>query len=82
MAYQIEAPADVPECMWPMYFSCLQWAIGEPEVMAAFKADTGLSYSAPRCGLDRMIDEATGLQENIVKSFVEWFNKNVWGPME
>lgn len=82
MAYQIEAPSDVPECMWVMYFCCLQWAIGEPDILAAFTADTGLSYSRPKCGLDAMIDEATGLQEKIVKSFVAWFNTNVWGPWE
>jgi len=82
MAYQIEAPSDVPEIMWPMYFSCLQWAIAEPEIMARFKVDTGLSYSPPRCGLDAMIDEATDLKGTIIKAFVEWFNLNVWGPWE
>ena len=63
-----------------MYFSCLQWAIGEPDILAAFKADTGMSYSPPRCGLDAMIDEATGLKEEFIKKFVAWFNENVWGP--
>jgi hypothetical protein len=80
MAYEIKAPSDVPECMWPMWAACLRWAIGEPDILAAFTVDTGLSYSAPKCGLDAMIDEATGLQENIIKAFVEWFNVNVWGP--
>ena len=48
--------------------------------MEAFEKDTGLRYSAPRSGLEAMIDEATGLTEEIVKAFIPWFNENVWGP--
>jgi hypothetical protein len=82
MAELIQPPSDVPECMWPMWVGCLRWAIGNSEILAAFTADTGLTYSPPKSGLDAMIDEASGFNEKLVKSFVEWFNKNVWGPWE
>ena len=72
----------MPEYMMPAWLGCLQWAIGEPGIIAAFEKDTGLHYSAPRCPIDAMIDEATGLPEKIVTAFIPWFNENVWGPTE
>ena len=81
MTNLLTPPKDMPEFMMEAWLGCLHWAIGEPEILAAFKRDTGLSYSAPRCGLDAMIDQATGVQEKIIAAFIPWFNENVWGPM-
>lgn len=79
VSYQIQAPADVPEYAFPAYFSCLQWALGEDEIRAAFEKETGKRYSAARCTIDLLIDDATGWREDYVKAFVEWFNANIWG---
>jgi hypothetical protein len=78
----ISPPADVPHYARPIWYSCLHWAIGNEEILAAFKADTGLSYSAPRCALDAMIDDATGLGNSVVVAFVPWFNQNIWGAWQ
>lgn len=61
------------------WISCLQWAITHDEIMKQFTADTGISYSAPRSGLERMIDDATGIKGEVVVKFVDWFNANIWG---
>jgi hypothetical protein len=78
----IAPPEDLPEYAWGAWYSCLHWAIGEPKILARFKADTGLSYSAPRCAIDAMIDDATGFGDSFVLAFVPWFNEKVWGPWE
>jgi len=64
------------------WVDCLRWAIGEPECLEAFKADTRSQWIPPRTALDRMIDEATGAQEAFIRQFVDWFNANVWGSMK
>lgn len=71
------APNDFP--MRIAWVSCLRWAIGEPEILDAFTADTGITYSAPKNAIEKMIDEASGHGEKVIESFIEWFNVNVWG---
>jgi hypothetical protein len=65
--------------MAAMWVSCLHWAIGYPVILAAFKADTGLSWTPARTPLDRMIDEATVADHAFIAAFVPWFDANVWG---
>ena len=72
----IDRNHDLNRAAWA---ACLMWAIGEPNVLAQFEADTGLKFTPPRNGIEAMIDKATGHQEAITRKFMEWFNKNVWG---
>lgn len=51
-------------------------------MLEAFKLETGVSYVAPRKGLDMMIDEATGVGEKVAAAYVEWFNERVWGKWD
>ncbi len=67
----ITPPEDVPEYAWGAWYGCLHWAIGDPDILARFKADTGLSYSAPRFAGDFF-----------VLAFVPWFDENIWGKWE
>lgn len=78
----IRPPADTPEYMWPAWAGCLRWAVGEADIMAAFRAETGIRWQPGRSGIDRMIDEATGADRKFLVAFVEWFNANVWGPTD
>jgi len=82
MSYQIEVPDDLPEYAIPAWLSCLRWSLGEEKIRDAFERDTGIKYSAPRCALDLLIDDATGWRENYVKKFIAWFNDNVWGAWD
>lgn len=75
-------PSDTPDYMAPAWAGCLSWAIGEPEIRATFERETRMKFAAPKSGLDRMIDEATGHSSAYVKAFIEWANVNVWGPVE
>lgn len=75
-------PADTPEYMAPAWLGCIHFALGEPEIVAAFRAATGNLWKPGRNGLDKAIDEATGADWEFIKAFVIWANANVWGPMD
>lgn len=60
---------------------CLMWAVGTPEIMEQFRADTGCNYRPPASVIEQMIDESTGYQDDFVKTFVRWFNANIWGDL-
>jgi hypothetical protein len=58
---------------------CLSWAIGKPEVIAAYRAETGDNWEPGNSGIERIIDTATGRDVAFLRSFAEWMTKNVWG---
>lgn len=76
----IEPPADTPEYMHPAWVAAPRWAIGQPEIIEAFCRETGKHLPATR-GINGMVDDATGYTADFVSSFVEWFNKNIWGAI-
>ena len=58
----------------------IQWAAGEPEMRAAFTADTGEVFlSPPTSPIEDMIDKATGAREANREAFVEWVTREYWG---
>jgi len=63
----------------PAWASCLLWSVTEPEILEAFRTQTGCTWTPPRSGLDRLIDSAAGADREFVRQYVEWFNANVWG---
>jgi hypothetical protein len=75
-------PADTPIEMLPAWLGCIHWAIGEPGILKAFKADTGLVWRPAGNAIDQMIDDATGATAGFLRAFIQWVNVNVWGPME
>jgi hypothetical protein len=75
-------PADTPDYMTDAWASCMSWAIGEPEIVGAFRADTGNKWRPAQSGLDAMIDKATGADKAFVEAFIRWANDNVWGPID
>jgi hypothetical protein len=74
-------PVDTPEYMTPAWLGCIHWAIGTPEIVDAFRRESGMAWTPARNGLDRMIDEATGVEKRFIEAFIEWANANIWGPM-
>ena len=76
-------PSLAPSCplMGVAWLGAVRWALGEPEIMAAFRRDTGNNWSPGRTGLDRMIDQATGAEKAFFEQFLRWFNENVWGDV-
>lgn len=69
----------IPDCpvMGYMWVGCLKWAVSEPDIVARFQAETGVTIG--RTPLDRMIDAASGNDAAVVEKFVVWFGVNVWG---
>ena len=76
---QIMPPPDIPKYAWPAWADCLHWALGRPDILAAFKAETKMSYKAPQSPIETMIDDATGYSRPFLEAFIPWFNANVWG---
>ena len=72
-------PANTPTYMAPAWASCVLWCATDPDMIAEFKADTGIEYRPPANGLDVLIDKATGTGAEIGRRFVEWVNEKVWG---
>jgi len=70
-------PPDKPQAI--AWVSCLRWALGNEDVLAQFRQDTGTRWVPGKGALDRMIDEATGADRAFIEAFAEWFNSNVWG---
>ncbi len=58
---------------------CLRWSVGNAKVIEAFTAETGLVFNPPANAFEAAIDEASGLQESIVRQYLAWFNQRVWG---
>lgn len=75
-------PADTPEHMTPAWIGCISWALGTPEIVAAFRADTGNRWTPGRSGFEQMIDKATGVDRDFIEAFIRWVNVNVWGPID
>ncbi len=74
-------PKDTPEYMTGAWLGCIHWAIQEPEIVDAFRKDTGLNWRPARTPLERMIDEATGMDRKFIMEFIRWANVNVWGGL-
>jgi hypothetical protein len=56
------------------------FAIDHEPTVAMFQRETGVKLvSAPRNGLEAMIDAATGAGEHRMMAFVLWVTKNIWG---
>ena len=74
-------PQDTPDYMAPAWASCLMWAAGEPQIVAAFRKDTQCTYIPPRNKIEEMIDDACGSVELLGNQFAEWFNANIWATI-
>ena len=72
-------PSDTPPYMQGAWASCIMWASQQPELVKQFSEETG--YKPARTAIDRAIDDATGHSKGVSDRFIEWCNKNVWGPM-
>ena len=82
IASMIEPPKDTPEYMHGAWASALYAAIGNPEILQAFRDETGNKWEPGKTGLDRMIDKACDAEEKFADAFGAWFNERVWGSMK
>lgn len=67
------------EYLHPAWYGCLSWAIGKDDVVKRFREETGNQWQPARGGIEAMIDKATGVDVDFLKSFAKWMNENIWG---
>lgn len=60
----------------------LRWAIGDPQIVANYRADTGDNWQPGTTPIDRMIDDSSGAGLAFARSFAKWFNANIWGEVD
>jgi hypothetical protein len=66
--------------MQGMFVGCVQWAIGDKDIVESFKKDTGNDLNSLRfSGIDGMIDEATGRAGEMFAAFADYVAENIWG---
>ena len=75
-------PSDTPSYMTDAWVGCLRWAVGQPEIVARFREETGNKWSPGRTAIERMVEDATNASHHFMVDFVRWVNVHVWGPME
>lgn len=75
-------PKDTPDYMTDAWLGFVLFAAGEEQICEQFKKDTGIAFKAATNPLDQIIDQATGHDELLLKEFVLWLNKTLWGPMD
>jgi hypothetical protein len=74
-------PADTPEYMTGAWLGCISYALGDPGVVALFRAETGNQWQPGLTAIDQAIDEATGADRAFFEAFIRWANVHVWGPL-
>lgn len=75
------APKGDDAYLLPAWLGCLRWAMTTPEIMRRFEAKTGLKWMPGRSPIERMVDEACGVQDEFFDAFAKWMNDNLWGEV-
>jgi hypothetical protein len=73
------APSGDEAYLLPAWLGCLSWALTNPQVLEQFEKSTGFKRNHARSPIERMIDEATGMQAEYFAAFAKWMNENIWG---
>lgn len=74
-------PADTPEYMTPAWLGLIRFALGDDDMLALFRVDTGETWKPASDPLGAMIDKATGADVAFLRKFVLWVNETLWGPL-
>lgn len=70
-----------PNYMAPIWLAGVHHGLSSPQIMAAFEAETGMAYRAPRTPIERAVDEASGYALDVIRAFCQWYTKNYWGEV-
>jgi hypothetical protein len=76
---QIRDLAPEDPLMAGAWAAALHAAVCNADMMHSFRSDTGSFWEPGITPIERMIDEATGVDFAFVIQFIRWFNLNVWG---
>tara|TARA_R100001530_G_scaffold1886_1_gene3238 strand:- start:15736 stop:16005 length:270 start_codon:yes stop_codon:yes gene_type:complete len=66
------------------WFSCVSASVGVEGITKSFKDDTGIDITilVNRSPIEKLIDEATGLDKDIAIKWCDWVTKNIWGEQK
>lgn len=79
MSESITSSWDDDPLMYPAFIACVSWALGEEEIVARSRAETGNNWQVARTPIDRMIDQATGIEREFFQAFASWVEANIFG---
>ncbi len=65
--------------MAPAWLGLIRFAATRPDIVADFEKDSGMVFRFPASGIEKMIDQTTGYQEDLIFKFAHWITKNLWG---
>lgn len=71
-------PAGMLDYMMPAWLGLVHFALGQPEIVAAYRETTGDTWRPGKTPIDRMVDEATGRDRVFVQDFIGWVNVALW----
>lgn len=72
-----DMPKDTPDYLFDAWAGCVLWAAGEPDIIAAFEASSGLRTTAKI-----PVGVLNATDRTYAKAFIEWVNTHLWGPMD
>ena len=75
-------PDDTPDYMAPAWIGLIEWAIGEKEIVACYRKETGDTWEPGQTPLEQKIDAACGADRAFMKRFILWVNENLWGKID
>lgn len=75
-------PADTPCYMADAWLSAIDFTLGNPEAVSAFRLETGFNWKPGSNPIERAIDEVAEMPEHFLRAFIPWFNVHVWGPID
>ncbi|MDG2571046.1 hypothetical protein P7L87_26180 [Vibrio parahaemolyticus] len=64
------------------WLDCLHWAVGEADILARFRVETGNNWEPGTTPEKILIDQATGAGRAFFEAFVPWLNTSVWGDVQ
>ncbi|WP_273794171.1 hypothetical protein [Brucella intermedia] len=61
------------------FVGCVIWALGNPEIMAWYRGETGDQCQPPKNAIEASIDKATGNDLAFLQRFSDWAEVNLFG---
>lgn len=61
------------------YIDFLHFALGNDDILKQFREETGILWQPARNGLEKAIDEATGVEFKFLQQFSDWCETRHYG---
>jgi hypothetical protein len=65
--------------MFPAYVGFLSFALGNGDILAQYRAETGDNWTPAKTPIEQMVDEATGAELRFLQSFSDFCERAHFG---